>query len=86
MAHGKLICTYLRQVIVSLLRAHSHEDVAEMAGVSLSSVYRIAGEMARSRGFPPRKRHPKGKFKAPTEPHIQVSHHIYSHHQPTSAG
>ena len=86
MAHGKLICTDLRQVTVNLLQPHNHEDVAEMTGVSLSSVYQIASEMARSGGFPPRKRHPKGQFKAPTEPHIQVSHHIYSHHQPTSAG
>ena len=68
MAHGKQISADLRQAIVTLLQFHKYQDVAEMAGVSLSSVYRIVSEMAKSRGFPPQKWHPKGQFKALTEP------------------
>ena len=78
MACGKWISADLHQAIVNLLQSHKYQDVAEMAGVSLSSVYQIASEMARSRGVPPQKQHPKGWFIALTEPQIQVSHHIYS--------
>ena len=78
MACGKWIYADLCQAIVNLLQSHKYQDVAEMAGVSLSSMYQIASEMARSRGFPPQKRCPKGQFQALTEPQTQVSHHIYS--------
>ena len=78
MARGKRISADLCQAIVNLLQSHKYHDVAELAGVSLSSVYRISSEMARSGGFPPQKWHPKGQFRALTEPQIQVSHyHIF---------
>ena len=78
MACGKQISADLHQAIMNLLQYYNCQDVAERTGVSLSSVYMIASDMAKKGGIPPQKQCPKGRFRAITEPQIKISYFIYS--------